>query len=56
MNGYYKQLIEILKRYGGYFVRNGRGDHEIWSNKEGKHFTVDRGVKKDPLRTEFSET
>lgn len=44
MNGYYKLLIEIIKRHGGFFVRSGRGDHEIW--KCGDFQTVvDRGIK-----------
>lgn len=32
MNGYYKQLIKILKNYNIHFIRNGKGDHEIWGN------------------------
>lgn len=41
MNGYYRDLIKILKAHGYYFLRHGRGDHEIWFN--GKTiFTVDK--------------
>lgn len=32
MNGFYRQLTEILKRHGFYFLRPGKGDHEIWGN------------------------
>ena len=34
MNGFYKQLVAILKRYGFRFIRQGRGDHEIWGNDQ----------------------
>lgn len=32
MNGFYKQLIAILKQHGFRFIRSGKGDHEIWGN------------------------
>lgn len=32
MNGFYRQLTAILKRHGFYFLRPGKGDHEIWGN------------------------
>jgi hypothetical protein len=32
MNGYYKQLTEILRKYGFRCIRKGKGDHEIWGN------------------------
>jgi hypothetical protein len=32
MNGFYKQLKEILKRHGFQIIRQGRGDHQIWGN------------------------
>ena len=32
MNGYYHQVITQLKQHGYYFLRQGRGSHEIWSN------------------------
>ena len=42
MNGYYKILVEILKRYGAYYVRPAKGDHEVW--KRGNlQTTVDKG-------------
>ncbi len=47
MNGYYRDLIKILKAHGYYFLRHGRGDHEIWFN--GKTiFTVDKKGKAKP--------
>lgn len=32
MNGYYNQVIEVLKANGYRFLRNGKGAHEIWTN------------------------
>lgn len=32
MNGYYKLVIEQLKKNGYYFLRAGKGAHELWSN------------------------
>ena len=43
MKGYYRILMEIFSRYGAYFVRKGKGDHEIWRLGD-KQTTVDRGV------------
>lgn len=44
MNGYYKTVIEIITRHGGYFVRNAAGDHEIWRCGN-KQTTIDRGTR-----------
>jgi len=42
MDGYTKQLKKMLKKNGCYFVRSGKGDHEIWFSPVSKiHFTVD---------------
>ena len=30
MNGYYKQIIEALRKQGFSLVRTGKGSHEIW--------------------------
>lgn len=32
MNGYYNQVIAMLKQHGYSFLRQGKGSHEIWSN------------------------
>ena len=46
MAGFYRDLIKILKESGCSFVREGRGDHEIWFSPKSKtHFTVDKGSK-----------
>lgn len=46
MAGFYKELIEILREAGCSFIREGRGDHEIWySPIINRHFTVDHGTK-----------
>lgn len=44
MNGFYKQLTEILKRYGFRFLRSGKGDHEIWGSGT-ISVTVDRNTR-----------
>jgi predicted RNA binding protein YcfA (HicA-like mRNA interferase family) len=31
MNGYYAQIIKILKDNGFSYLRPGKGSHEIWS-------------------------
>ncbi len=30
MNGYYSQVIQILREHGFSLIRMGRGSHEIW--------------------------
>lgn len=32
MNGFEKQVKELLKRHGWWLLRNGKGCHEIWTN------------------------
>lgn len=44
MKGYYPALLEIFRKHGVVFVRNGKGDHEIWQLGDRKT-TVDRGTK-----------
>jgi predicted RNA binding protein YcfA (HicA-like mRNA interferase family) len=31
MNGFYKQVIAMLKKHGYSLSRQGKGSHEIWS-------------------------
>jgi hypothetical protein len=46
MSGYTAPLKELLKQAGCYFVRKGRGDHEIWQSPiSGKRFPVDSDIK-----------
>jgi hypothetical protein len=46
MAGFLRELKELLTASGCYFVRNGKGDHEIWfSPVSNRHFVVDHGVK-----------
>lgn len=41
-----KELMEILSRNGCNFVRNGKGDHQIWYSPISRcHFTVDSKIK-----------
>ena len=32
MNGYYTQVIEVLRQRGYTLLRQGNGAHEIWTN------------------------
>ena len=32
MNGYYSQVIEVLKAHKYTLLRQGNGSHEIWTN------------------------
>ncbi len=46
MAGFYRELTKFLLEAGCIFVREGKGDHEIWfSPINGKHFAVDKGTK-----------
>jgi hypothetical protein len=44
--GYYHDLVRILRAAGCVFVRSGKGDHEVWfSPVSERNFTVDRGCR-----------
>ncbi|MFZ1990442.1 MAG: type II toxin-antitoxin system HicA family toxin [Alphaproteobacteria bacterium] len=46
MAGYIGDIIRILRQHDCRFVRNGKGDHQIWFSPITKRsFTVDAGVK-----------
>ena len=46
MTGFTPELKTLLREAGCYFVRQGRGDHEIWySPVSGINFTVDNNIK-----------
>ena len=46
MAEYEKKVREILSRYGCYFVRRGKGDHDIWFSPISQHHvTVDSKIK-----------
>ena len=46
MSGFTPDLKVILRDAGCYFVRQGRGDHEIWHSPiSGINFTVDNNIK-----------
>ena len=46
MGGYTGGLKKLLKEAGCYFVRQGKGDHEIWySPISGINFPVDSNLK-----------
>lgn len=44
MNEIYKKLKDILKKNGVYYVRNGKGDHEIWGDGK-RTFSIDKNGK-----------
>lgn len=40
---FYAELTELLEAAGCYFVRTGKGSHEVWhSPLSGRNFTVPR--------------
>lgn len=39
------QVIKILRDHDCKFVRQGKGDHTIWSTPGGHHFPVDYKIK-----------
>jgi hypothetical protein len=44
--GFYQDVKDLLKQAGCEFVRNGKGDHEIWYSPITKrNVTLDRGVQ-----------
>jgi hypothetical protein len=46
MAEYEKKVRQILKDHGCYFVRRGKGDHDIWySPFTGKNFPVDGEIR-----------
>ena len=45
MASYNKQIIQILKENGCYFVRHGKGDHDIWRSPiTNRNVTVDGNI------------
>ena len=54
MADFTRKVKKILSDHGCYFVRHGKGDHEIWHSPiTGKNFTVDGSITK---RTSANET
>ncbi|EHR04558.1 MULTISPECIES: type II toxin-antitoxin system HicA family toxin [unclassified Bradyrhizobium] len=46
MNSFTPELKRILEKAGCFFVRRGRGDHDIWESPvSGIRFTVDNNIK-----------
>ena len=46
MAEYEKKVRQELKKHGAYFVRRGKGDHDIWySPISDKNITVDGKIK-----------
>ena len=46
MAEYEKKVRQILQKNGCYFIRHGKGDHDIWySPITGKNITVDGKIK-----------
>lgn len=46
MNSFTPELKKLLEEAGCFYVRQGRGDHEIWESPiSGIRFTVDNKIK-----------
>lgn len=49
MAEYEKKVREILNNYGCYFIRHGKGDHDIWHSPINNHnIVVDGKIKSRP--------
>jgi len=43
---YEKKVREVLREHGCYFVRRGKGDHDIWHSPiNNQNFTVDGKIR-----------
>ena len=46
MAEYEKKVRDMLRQHGCYYVRHGKGDHDIWySPITSRHVTVDGKIK-----------
>ena len=46
MADYEKQVRQVLTEFGCYFVRHGKGDHDIWHSPiTNQNFPVDGKIK-----------
>lgn len=45
MNGYEKQVKELLLKHGYKLIRSGKGSHEIWASDKGVSVTVNYACK-----------
>ena len=46
MAEYEKKVRQKLREYGCYFIRHGKGDHDIWySPISNRNFTVDGKIR-----------
>ncbi len=45
MNGYEKQVKELLVKHGYKLVRTGKGSHEIWASENGVSVTINHICK-----------
>ena len=46
MASYTREVKRLLSANGAYFLRQGKGDHEMWySPRSGKSFPVDNDIK-----------
>ncbi|WKL15962.1 type II toxin-antitoxin system HicA family toxin [Comamonas testosteroni] len=52
MNGFYKLVIAQLKANGYYFLRQGSGSHEIWTNGV-RNQTVSKNMPAKPMANEI---
>ena len=45
MNGFYDEIVAILKRHGWTLHRQGKGSHEVWAKNGRYAVTVPRSTK-----------
>jgi predicted RNA binding protein YcfA (HicA-like mRNA interferase family) len=51
MNGYYRLVIEQLRAHGYTFLRNGKGSHEVWTNKSRNQIVSKNMASRDMANT-----
>lgn len=44
-DNYTPRVKKLLKKAGCRFVRQGKGDHEIWERPDGRRFMIDTHIK-----------
>ena len=50
MANYNRQVVSLVKGIGCYFVRHGKGNHDIWYSPVTKrNFTIDGNIKSKDL-------
>jgi predicted RNA binding protein YcfA (HicA-like mRNA interferase family) len=52
MNGFYSQVIAVLRQHGYSFLRPGKGAHDIWTNGK-RNQTVSKNMPSRHMANEI---